>query len=250
MLLGLRLFDKISVPRHAPGWLGDAHRLVGTIAFLLTLPVAYQCLWALGFQSTDTRVLVHSILGCFFYGVFTVKVLAVRIHGLPAPTLPLVGGFVFAALVGVWLTSALLVLHVAPRRHPGVLMFRRIVNVVEVLAVVAAAVFVRAPVRQRARLAVRRAGDASPGAQVFAATAPAVTEPTAAAAPVRNSPAGGGRSGFPTSRTRSRSSPRAAAGMPSFGGQLSPAEIHKWSSTPARSEVPTAKGGTMANSSS
>ena len=51
VLLGLRLFDKISVPRHAPSWLGDAHRLVGTIAFLLTLPVAYQCLWALGFSS-------------------------------------------------------------------------------------------------------------------------------------------------------------------------------------------------------
>ncbi len=119
VLLGLRLFDKISVPRHAPSWLGDAHRLVGTIAFLLTLPVAYQCLWALGFQSTDTRVLVHSILGCFFYGVFTVKVLAVRVHGLPAPTLPLVGGLVFAALVGVWLTSALWFLTSRPSGIPA-----------------------------------------------------------------------------------------------------------------------------------
>jgi hypothetical protein len=107
VLLGLRLYDKISVPRHAPSWLGDAHRLAGTVAFALTLPVVYQCLWALGFQSTDTRILVHSLLGCFFYGVFTVKVLAVRVHGLPAPTLPLVGGLVFTALVGVWLTSAL-----------------------------------------------------------------------------------------------------------------------------------------------
>ncbi len=107
VLLGARLFDKIHVPRHAPAWLGDAHRLVGTIAFVLTLPVAYQCLWALGFQSTDTRVLVHSLLGCFFYGIFTIKVLAVRVRGLPSPTLPLVGGLVFAALVGVWLTSAL-----------------------------------------------------------------------------------------------------------------------------------------------
>ena len=76
------------VPRRAPSWLGDAHRLVGTLAFVLTLPVAYQCLWALGFQSTDTRVLVHSLLGCFFYGIFTVKVLAVRVHGLPGSTLP------------------------------------------------------------------------------------------------------------------------------------------------------------------
>jgi hypothetical protein len=107
VLLGLRLYDKISLPRHAPAWLGDAHRLVGTLAFVLTLPVAYQCLWALGFESTDTRVLVHSLLGCIFYGIFTVKVLAVRVRGLPEPTLPLAGGLVFAALVGVWLTSAL-----------------------------------------------------------------------------------------------------------------------------------------------
>jgi hypothetical protein len=117
VLLGLRLFDKISVPRRAPGWLGDAHRLVGTIAFLLTLPVVYQCLWALGFQSTDTRVLVHSLLGCVFYGVFTVKVLAVRVHGLPSATLPVVGGVVFATLVGVWLTSALWFL---TSRPPGI----------------------------------------------------------------------------------------------------------------------------------
>jgi hypothetical protein len=106
VLLGARLFDKIHVPRHAPPWLGDAHRLVGTVAFALSLPVAYQCLWALGFQSTDTRVLVHSILGCVFYGAFVTKVLAVRMHGLPDRTLPLVGGFVFAVLVGIWLTSS------------------------------------------------------------------------------------------------------------------------------------------------
>jgi hypothetical protein len=119
VLVGLRLFDKIAVPRRAPGWLGDAHRLVGTLAFLLTLPVAYQCLWALGFQSTDTRVLLHSLLGCFFYGVFTVKVLAVRVRGLPSPTLPVVGGLVFAALVGVWLTSALWFLTSRPPGLPA-----------------------------------------------------------------------------------------------------------------------------------
>jgi hypothetical protein len=106
VLLGARLFDKIHVPRHAPPWLGDAHRLVGVVVFALTLPVAYQCLWGLGFQTTDTRVLVHSILGCVFYGAFTTKVLAVRMRGLPDRTLPLVGGFVFAVLVGIWLTSS------------------------------------------------------------------------------------------------------------------------------------------------
>jgi hypothetical protein len=106
VLLGARLFDKIHIPRHAPPWLGDAHRLVGIVAFALTLPVAYQCLWGLGFESTDTRVLVHSILGCVFYGAFTAKVLAVRMHGLPDRTLPILGGLVFAVLVGIWLTSS------------------------------------------------------------------------------------------------------------------------------------------------
>jgi hypothetical protein len=106
VLLGARLYGKLTVPRQVPGWLGDAHRLIGTLAFALSLPVAYQCLWALGFQSTDTRVLVHSLLGCFFYGIFTVKVLAVRMGGLPSSTLPVVGGLVFATLVGIWLTSS------------------------------------------------------------------------------------------------------------------------------------------------
>jgi Family of unknown function (DUF6529) len=106
ILLAARLYGKVQWPRQAPSWLGDAHRLTGTLAFLLTLPVAYQCLWALGFQSGDTRVLLHSLFGCFFYGVFTVKVLSVRVSGLPDPMLPIVGGLVFAGFVGVWVTSS------------------------------------------------------------------------------------------------------------------------------------------------
>ena len=107
VLLGLRLYDRIHVPREAPPWLGDAHRLVGTLAFLVSLPVAYQCLWALGFQTTTTRGLVHSITGCFFYGIFVIKVLAVRVRGLPGWLLPIAGGLVFAALVTIFATSCL-----------------------------------------------------------------------------------------------------------------------------------------------
>jgi hypothetical protein len=107
VLLAARLYGKIHVPRTAPPWLGDAHRLTGTLAFLVSLPVAYHCLWALGFQSGDTRVLLHSLFGCFFYGVFTMKVLSVRWHGLPDWVLPLVGGAVFAALTGLWVSSSL-----------------------------------------------------------------------------------------------------------------------------------------------
>ena len=113
VLLALRMYEKIHVPRTAPAWLGDAHRLVGVVAFALTLPVAYHCLWSLGFQSVDmagdasTRVLIHSITGCFFYGAFVTKVLCVRVNGLPGWTLPVVGGLVFSALMVLFVTSSL-----------------------------------------------------------------------------------------------------------------------------------------------
>jgi hypothetical protein len=113
VLIALRMYEKIHVPRTAPAWLGDAHRLVGIVAFALTLPVAYHCLWSLGFQSVDmaggasTRVLIHSITGCFFYGAFVTKVLCVRVHGLPGWTLPVVGGLVFSALMVLFVTSSL-----------------------------------------------------------------------------------------------------------------------------------------------
>jgi hypothetical protein len=107
MLLAARLYGKISIPRVAPSWLGDAHRLTGTVAFLVTLPVAYQCLYSYGFETTSTRVLLHGIFGCAFYGAFTVKVLGVRVKGLPSWVLPIAGGLVFATLVGLFLTSSL-----------------------------------------------------------------------------------------------------------------------------------------------
>jgi hypothetical protein len=106
VLLGMRIYGKLRWPRVAPPWLGDAHRLTGTVAFVLTLPVVYHCLWSLGFQSTDTRVLVHSLAGCFFYGAFVAKVLTVRVDGLPGWALPVLGGVVFTALVVIFLTSS------------------------------------------------------------------------------------------------------------------------------------------------
>jgi hypothetical protein len=91
----------------APPWAGTAHRISGRLAFIISLPVAYHCLWSLGFQDTDTRVLLHSLLGCCFYGAFAAKVTIVNSKGLPGLALPVAGGFLFAVLVGIWLTSAL-----------------------------------------------------------------------------------------------------------------------------------------------
>jgi hypothetical protein len=91
----------------APSWLGSVHRISGRLAFLVSLPVAYQCLYQLGFQHSSFRVLAHSILGCLFYGAFAAKVLVVRSRNLPGSALPLAGGLVFSLLVYVWIFSVL-----------------------------------------------------------------------------------------------------------------------------------------------
>ena len=107
VLLALWLYGKFG--RGAPPWVGPVHRLGGTLAFLVSLPIAYHCLWSLGFESetSSTRRFWHSLFGCAFYGAFTVKVLAVRSRRMPGWALPVAGGLVFSVLVGLWLTSAL-----------------------------------------------------------------------------------------------------------------------------------------------
>jgi hypothetical protein len=72
----------------------------------VSLPVAYHCLWSLGFQSADARVLTHSLLGCTVYGAFVAKVVTVRSRDTASWQYPLVGGILFTAMVGVVLTSA------------------------------------------------------------------------------------------------------------------------------------------------
>jgi hypothetical protein len=84
-----------------------AHRWSGRIAVFVSLPVAAHCLYALGFQSFDTRVLLHSLLGCFFYGLFVCKMVLLTRDRTPGWALPVMGGAVFTALVGLWVTSSL-----------------------------------------------------------------------------------------------------------------------------------------------
>jgi hypothetical protein len=85
------------------------HRWSGRVAIALTLPVAYHCIFLLGFapDPTDTRVVVHSLLGCSLYGVFVGKVLIVRSKGFPGWALPIAGSLLFTVLLGLWLSSAL-----------------------------------------------------------------------------------------------------------------------------------------------
>jgi hypothetical protein len=102
----------------APGWLGVAHRISGRLAFIVSLPVAYHCLYQLGFQHSSTRVLLHSIFGCVFYGAFAAKVVVVRSRNMPGRALPIAGGLTFTALIYTWLLSALWYIHTVGFQSP------------------------------------------------------------------------------------------------------------------------------------
>lgn len=104
LISALVMYGKI--PVQAPPSIGVVHRWSGRMAFLLTLPVAVHCLYALGFATFDTRTLVHSVAGCFFFGAFTVKMLILPRRGVPGWALPLFGGLVFTAIAVLWLTSS------------------------------------------------------------------------------------------------------------------------------------------------
>jgi mono/diheme cytochrome c family protein len=99
------IFRKL--PWRKPAWINPAHRWSGRLAFVFTLPVAYHCIFKLGFRTPDTRVLAHSLLGCAVYGAYASKITIVRLHRFPRPVLPVAGGLLFAVLIGVWYTSAL-----------------------------------------------------------------------------------------------------------------------------------------------
>ena len=95
-----------------PTWRGRrgaavVHRWSGRGAVLLTVPIAVHCLYALGFDSSSPRVLVHSVVGCAFYGAFVAKMLVLPRAGLPRWSVPVLGALLLVVFAAVWLTSAL-----------------------------------------------------------------------------------------------------------------------------------------------
>ena len=93
----------------APSWVGQAHRISGTIVVLLTIFVGYHCLWGLGLETGENvgmRTVVHGVLGCAVFGAVVVKLVAVRSRRAPGWFLPVAGGMLFTLLVVVVLTSA------------------------------------------------------------------------------------------------------------------------------------------------
>jgi hypothetical protein len=107
LVSALAMWGRLPGVTSVPAWLGPVHRWSGTAAFVVSLPVAYHCLWALGFQDTGARQLAHSLFGTAFYGAFATKLLVLRIAARPGWALPVIGGLLVTLLTGVWLTSSL-----------------------------------------------------------------------------------------------------------------------------------------------
>jgi hypothetical protein len=112
VVLALWMYGKLG--SKAPSWVGPVHRINGTIALLLSLFVAYHCLWALGLEvgtlpdgeKVSKRTVVHGVLGCLVMGAIVVKLTAVRSRRSPRWFLPVAGGLLFTLLVLAVLTSA------------------------------------------------------------------------------------------------------------------------------------------------
>ena len=111
LVTALWLYGRLPGVPAAPQWLGPAHRASGTLAFVLSLPVAAYCLYGFGFapEPFSTRTLVHSLAGCAFYGAFAAKVVLVHTRRLPGWALPVAGGLLLTTVVVAWLTSAVVV---------------------------------------------------------------------------------------------------------------------------------------------
>jgi len=104
LISALWMYGKLGRP--APRAVSVAHHFSGGAAVLVSLPVASHCLWSLGFQTYEPRVLVHSLLGCLFYGAFVTKIVALHTKTSRGWLLPVAGGVLFSALVLVVLLSA------------------------------------------------------------------------------------------------------------------------------------------------
>ena len=103
----MAMYGRIPRLKTTPKWVPFAHRWSGTTAFVVSLPVAYHCLWSLGFHTANARPLLHGLFGLTFYGAITTKLLALRSNRMPKWAIPVLGSTVALTLTGVWLTSAL-----------------------------------------------------------------------------------------------------------------------------------------------
>jgi hypothetical protein len=107
LLLALWMYRRLPGAGAAPRPVRTTHRVIGLLAFLLSLPIAYHCLVTYGIETSSTRVTIHSITGCVLYGLFVAKVIVVRSRRLPGWALPLTGGLLVGAIALMWYAAAL-----------------------------------------------------------------------------------------------------------------------------------------------
>jgi uncharacterized protein DUF6529 len=96
VLAAAQLLSALWIYRRLPGLgrpprrLPATHRACGAVAFTLSLPVAAYCLYSFGFAPNpmSTRILLHSVAGCAFYGAFAGKVLLVHTRRIPSWSVP------------------------------------------------------------------------------------------------------------------------------------------------------------------
>lgn len=105
--LGLRLTGRVGPRVPPPPWAHDLHRLVGTVAFGISIPVVFHCIWAVGYQTSGSRLAVHSLLGCVAYGTYVAKIMTARTADRPPWALPAAGSLLGIMMLTVWWSSAL-----------------------------------------------------------------------------------------------------------------------------------------------
>jgi len=106
LLTAARIYELLRFPPSGNIY-QSVHRWSGRAAILLTLPVAYHCVFMLGFETHTLRVLIHSLLGSALYGAVVAKVLILRSNKFKPWVLPIAGGLLFSILLGLWVSSAL-----------------------------------------------------------------------------------------------------------------------------------------------
>jgi hypothetical protein len=104
LLTSARMYKVVRFPPQGRFY-NIVHRWSGRTAIALTVPVAYHCIFLLGFGTYDARVYIHSLLGCMLYGAFLAKVIFVEFRRWPGWAIPVAGGTLFTLLIGLWLTT-------------------------------------------------------------------------------------------------------------------------------------------------
>lgn len=92
-------------------WLWDLRRLLATLAVGFSLPVAFHCIWVLGFRTDDLAITAHSIAGCVAYGVVVAAILGNHTKMVRSPAGPRALTHVVGAtqyVVGVGAATAVL----------------------------------------------------------------------------------------------------------------------------------------------